>query len=99
MVTSTPAALAGGIEGAPRLVDETCETQHGNARVPGESRAIAANPGTYGAIRQFLPDLERDLGLGLSDRQNPILQRAGLLRNGARRIRTADLLGAIQGGR
>ena len=39
---------------------------------------------------------ERILGLGSNDCRNPILRRAGVLLNGARRIRTADLLGAIQ---
>jgi hypothetical protein len=36
------------------------------------------------------------LGLGSNDCRNPILRHAGVLLNGARRIRTADLLGAIQ---
>jgi hypothetical protein len=47
-------------------------------------------------IWQFLPDRERILGLGLNACRKPILRRAGVLLNGARRIRTADLLGAIQ---
>jgi hypothetical protein len=64
----------------------------------GWASGIKGNRRTYAPIRQFLPDRERILGLGLNDRRNPILRHAGVLLNGARRIRTADLLGAMQGG-
>ncbi|HEX6780968.1 MAG TPA: hypothetical protein VF125_02950 [Solirubrobacterales bacterium] len=61
-------------------------------RNQGQSRAIAAY---LAPIRQFLPDRARILGLGSNGCRKPKLRRAGVLLNGARRIRTADLLGAI----
>jgi hypothetical protein len=61
-------------------------------RNQGQSRAIPAH---IAPIRQFLPDRERVLGLGPISCRKPILRHAGVLLNGARRIRTADLLGAI----
>jgi hypothetical protein len=61
-----------------------------------ESTAIAINRRISSPIRQFLPDGGRHLGLGSNGCRNPILRHAGVLLNGARRIRTADLLGAIQ---
>jgi hypothetical protein len=63
-----------------------------SARNQGQSRTIAAHL----PIRQFLPDRGRILGLGSNGCRNPILRRAGSYADGARRIRTADLLGAIQ---
>jgi hypothetical protein len=56
-------------------------------------------PAYLAPIRQFLPDWERDLGLGSTDRRNPILRHAGHSSDGARPIRTADLLGAMHEGR
>ena len=54
------------------------------------------NPAYLAPIWQFLPDRERHLGLGSNDCGNPILRCAATSADGARRIRTADLLGAIQ---